>query len=68
MHSFTLSTTWAGVRANGEAMLRCLQVQNSHFVLMELLNPGVCLKAMYPFTGDRAILYDSIMKLIALFF
>ncbi len=28
MHSFTLSNTWAGVRTNGEAMLRCMQVQN----------------------------------------
>jgi hypothetical protein len=39
-----------------------------HFILMELLNPAVCLKAMYPYTGDRAKLYASITKLIAPFF
>jgi hypothetical protein len=39
-----------------------------HFILMESLNPVVCLKVLYPHTGDRAKLYASVMKLIALFF
>ncbi len=38
-----------------------------HFILIELLNPAVCLKATYPYTGDWAKLYASITKLITLF-
>jgi hypothetical protein len=39
-----------------------------HFILMELLNPAVCLKVAYPYTIDQAKLNASITKLITLFF
>jgi hypothetical protein len=39
-----------------------------HFILMKLLNPAVCLKMTYPYTGDQAKLNASITKLITPFF
>jgi hypothetical protein len=39
-----------------------------HFILMELLDPAVCLKATYPYSGDQAKLDASITKLITSFF
>jgi hypothetical protein len=39
-----------------------------HFILMESLILAVCLKASYPYTGNRAKVYASITKLIAPFF
>jgi hypothetical protein len=56
-------------RGNVEAPADSKQVTSvGHFILMELLNLMVCLKAAYPYTGDWAKLYASITKCIAPFF
>jgi hypothetical protein len=39
-----------------------------HLILMESLNPVLCLKALYPYTGNRAKVYASVTNLIAPFF
>jgi hypothetical protein len=42
-------------RSNVEAPAGSKQVASiGHFILMESLNPAVCLKATYPYTADRA--------------
>jgi hypothetical protein len=55
-------------RGNVEVPAGLKQVASmGHFILMELPNPAVYLKAMYPYTDDQARLYASITKLITLF-
>jgi hypothetical protein len=56
-------------RGNVEAPAGSKQVTSAgHFILRELLNPAVCLKATYPYTSDLAKLYAFITILITPFF